>query len=553
MSAVSLDDRTARPAPPAPPAPQAHASMHARARLSVRGLELEARPPASRIGPIDLTLEGGALVGLVGASGVGKTSLLRALCGLSTRPVRGTMSLDTASARDAMLTLGTRTAARTLARWRGRDLAWISAHGAASLDPRRSIGAQASEMLRWFDLPTPSEPAAHGERASSWTALGLDATAILAARPDELSIGQGHRAALALALLPSPGILLVDEPAGALDETSAALVWDRLHAEAHERGRIVVVVDHELDRALTRCDRALVLARDDASGSVRLALDMDTSALRDALAKGHTPQALATLVRRPAAPPRPAPRPTPSPDLPRLELRAVVPPHPTPAMRERPIDLALRCGEIHALLGPSGIGKTSLLHVVVGLLPAERGDVFDDGAPRPAHVHGLQVVNAPALAALRRVTQLVWQDSARALDPRHDLTTALRAPARHAGRSAPDDASIERALGEVGLAPQLRHRTLDTLSGGERQRVAILRALLANPEVLVLDEPTAHLDAPRIRWLVERLIAARDAGGAILLATHDRRFASELGAIVLELGAPHVVRGEAGPSRTSSP
>jgi ATPase subunit of ABC transporter with duplicated ATPase domains len=130
----------------------------------------------------------------------------------------------------------------------------------------------------------------------------------------------------------------------------------------------------------------------------------------------------------------------------------------------------------------------------------------------------------------------VWQDSARALDPWHDVTTALRAPARHSGVAAPDDGALVAALREAGLGAEIRDQRVGTLSGGERQRVAILRALLAQPEVLVLDEPTAHLDAPRIHWLATQLQAARGAGVAILLATHDRGFAAAIDAVVHDLG-----------------
>lgn len=499
-----------------------------------------------RIGPLDLTLRGGEIVGLVGPSGIGKTSLLRTLVGLATLPVRGSMRFD-----GVTLSLGTRAAKTTFARWRGRDLAWISAHGAASLDPRRNIGAQASELLRWFGLPKPDEPAADGARAALWSALALDAASTLAATPDTLSIGQGHRAALALALLASPRVLLVDEPAAALDDVTAALVWTHLREEAHTHGRIVLVVDHDLERVLTRCDRVWVLAHDaeytrhEGHDVVRLALDTNTASLRHALARGDTPPSLTPLLRRPSRTPsetQPDDRAvsntnTNTNTTPRLELRGVEPPHVTPALRERPFELVLRRGEIHALLGPSGIGKTSLLHVCVGLLRFVSGEVWDDGTPRPPFVYGLRVAGAPALAALRRQTQLVWQDSTRALDPRHDVVTALRAPARHVGNTMPTDVAIDAALDEVGLTTALRDRPVGTLSGGERQRIAIQRALLAKPALLVLDEPTAHLDAPRIAWLIARLHAERDAGTAILLATHDRRFARELGAIEHDLGA----------------
>jgi ABC-type iron transport system FetAB ATPase subunit len=167
------------------------------------------------------------------------------------------------------------------------------------------------------------------------------------------------------------------------------------------------------------------------------------------------------------------------------------------------ISLALRGGELTALAGPSGVGKTSLLRTIVRLDEPAGGRVVVDG--RDARELDPR--------ALRRRVGFVAQ--APAMLPgtvRDNLAYAL---------AAPDERALAEALRATGLPPELLHRDAHRLSGGEQARVAVARALTRDPGALLLDEPTAALD-PDATAAVERLLGALAARGlALLVVTHD--------------------------------
>ena len=176
-------------------------------------------------------------------------------------------------------------------------------------------------------------------------------------------------------------------------------------------------------------------------------------------------------------------------------------------------------GEMLAVVGPNGSGKTTLLRVLDALLRPTRGTVRLDGAD-------LVTVSRKAVA---KAIGVVPQASA----PGFGFTTLEivrmgRTPHLHplAGESADDEAAVRRAMERTDTW-QLRHRPIDTLSGGERQRVLLARALAQTPRVLLLDEPTAHLD---LRYQLEMMALvhalARD-GLTVVAAVHDLNLAAQ--------------------------
>ena len=169
-----------------------------------------------------------------------------------------------------------------------------------------------------------------------------------------------------------------------------------------------------------------------------------------------------------------------------------------------PVDLDLAAGEALALLGPSGSGKTLLLRAIADLDPNE-GSVSLNGRVRES---------LPAPSWRRRVTY---------------LSTEPGWWAARAGAHFPDPAAAEALLPSVGLRAEILNRPIAELSTGERHRLALVRALVQTPEVLLLDEPTSGLDQDTTRQ-VEAVLRARVAGGAALLfSTHDEALARRLG------------------------
>lgn len=191
------------------------------------------------------------------------------------------------------------------------------------------------------------------------------------------------------------------------------------------------------------------------------------------------------------------------------------------------LTLDIPAGSLTAILGPNGGGKTTLLHILLGLLHPRKGT--------------LRIVDRPPSGYSRReLSQLVG------LVPQNEhipfdfslLDYVLLGRAPYLGaldQPGPDDQAIARtALGTVGLAA-MQERPVTTLSGGERQLAMIARALAQNPRILLLDEPTSHLDLGNRRAVLEVLRKLAGAGVTIVFTTHDPHWVADMADFVILL------------------
>jgi iron complex transport system ATP-binding protein len=179
------------------------------------------------------------------------------------------------------------------------------------------------------------------------------------------------------------------------------------------------------------------------------------------------------------------------------------------------VSLALRRGQWAAVVGPNGAGKSSLLALLAGLREADAGRVW---------LHGRALGELPPRERARQLAWLAQQEQggAEAEMAAIDIVRLGRLP-HHGLIGAPgaaDDAAVQRALIETE-ALALAGRRLAELSGGERQRVLLARALAVEADVLLLDEPTTHLDAPHQRALLRGLAARARDGAAVAVVLHD--------------------------------
>ncbi|MFD6926125.1 ABC transporter ATP-binding protein [Streptomyces sp. NPDC059944] len=180
------------------------------------------------------------------------------------------------------------------------------------------------------------------------------------------------------------------------------------------------------------------------------------------------------------------------------------------------VDLDIRPGEIVALVGESGCGKTTLARSLLGLVPPTGGGVTFDGRPLN--------YSSRALKAYRRRVQLVLQDPSGSLNPRHTVYDAVAEGLRVHGYGGDERAAVAGALSRAGLRPPQRFflRYPHELSGGQRQRVVIAGALVLEPELIVADEPVASLDASVRGEILALLLRLRDELGlSALVVTHD--------------------------------
>jgi oligopeptide/dipeptide ABC transporter ATP-binding protein len=183
----------------------------------------------------------------------------------------------------------------------------------------------------------------------------------------------------------------------------------------------------------------------------------------------------------------------------------------------RGVSLDIEAGNIFALVGETGSGKTTLARAILQLLPAASGKVM-------LHGEDLARMNKQQLRQARRNIQAVFQDPAGALSPRRSILQTLLEPLDHYNIGSKDDRA-ERAvsvLETVGLDAKLRHRYPHELSIGQNQRVALARALVSEPELIIADEPVSSLDVSIQARIIDLILDLRERLGiTFLIVSHD--------------------------------
>ena len=473
--------------------------------------------PVAAVRGLSLAVPPGSVVGLVGASGCGKSVSLLAIARLL--PVRRGLAVSGEARLDGLDLLSLDEVA--LRGVRGRRIGVVFQDPAAALDPLMTIGAQLEEALAANGTPRAALP----DRARALLEeVGLaDIPRIRAAWPHELSGGQQQRAVIALALSGDPGLLLADEPTTALDPTVQAQVLRLLRDLVSRRGMGLLLVSHDLPLVAGHASEVLVMHRGEVvdAGPPGAVLGAPRHPVSRAMVEA------ARLGRAP--PPRPAPARLRVTDL-RISYRRGA----RTVQAVQAVGFEVAAGEALGLVGESGSGKSSIARAVAGLLAPGGGRIAIDDAT-PGDPRGWA-----------RRCQLVAQDPLGALNPRHTAGRALEEPFR-IHRLPGAAARIPAALEEVGLGTELLGRYPAQLSGGQRQRLCIARALLLDPAVLVCDEPVTALDAALRRQVLEllaRLCASR--GLALLMISHDFAAVRAICPRVVVLDAGQVV--EAGPT-----
>ncbi|MBX9928310.1 MAG: ABC transporter ATP-binding protein [Gemmatimonadaceae bacterium] len=487
--------------------------------FEVRALSVSATS-ATLVAPVDFAIAPGRSLALVGPSGAGKSTIARAILDLLPRGLtrRGSVWLDGVAIHDGS------------GPWRARRIGALFQDPTTALDPLMRIGAQIAEVVR-----------AGGERDHRRAAriaidalaeLGIDAPDARARQyPHELSGGQRQRAALARALVLRPALLIADEPTSALDVTTQAQFLAALDRRRGTDGLAVLLVSHDLAVVAAHAEEVLVLAQGAVveRGRTTDVLRSPQHAITRALCALHAPSA-------PRAPHHP------SDGAPIIATQRLTKHFPVAAGWRTThtalhavddVTLSVHPGEVLAIVGESGCGKSTFARLLPRLLEPTAGAIHS-GA------RDVRALNGPALRRWRASTQLLLQESAASLDPMRTLDDAIREGLRLHAADAPHthDARVRAAADAVGLGRALLDRPPAQCSMGERQRAALARALVVDPDVLILDEPTASLDAVAADHLLAQLAAIQCARTLTLIViTHDlgivRRLATQIAVMYL--------------------
>ncbi len=490
---------------------------------------------------VGLDVAPGDRLGLVGESGSGKSTLAMAAMGLLP---------PNASASGEVIVDGEETLAGgepVTRRHRWKDIAMVFQGSMNALNPVKTVGAQIVEPMALHDI---ARGRAARARASELLDLVGLAPTIAARYPHELSGGMRQRACLAMALACEPKLLVADEPTTALDVIVQAQLLELLMRLVDQRGLALVLITHDLPVVSQLCDRAAVMR----AGEIVETGPLDR--LRSAPAHPYTRQlfdAVSDLHGDRADAPAPLRRAgAPSPDGREalLDVSGLVVHYPVrrsiPALvARRPrtlvhavdgVSLQLHGGEMLALVGESGCGKTTLAHGILRLVDAQAGSIGFGGAD-------ITSLRQRRLKDLRRRAQLVYQDPYESLDPRFRVAQTVEEPLLiHGVGSSPAHRRelVLDALAQAELDPpdEWLERHPHELSGGQRQRVAIAAALILRPELLVADEPVSMLDVSVRAGVLELLARLRDRQAlAVLMITHDlataARFADRIAVMYL--------------------
>ncbi|MCS7177833.1 MAG: ABC transporter ATP-binding protein [Anaerolineae bacterium] len=501
---------------------------------------------------VSFELARGGALGVIGETGAGKTTLARALLGLHPPEcVQGSVRLD-----------GRELAGLSEEEWRAvrwRRIALVVQSVGTALDPVYRVGEQIGEPMRFHLGLSPAEAWARAEELAR--RVGLEPRH-LCAYPHQLSGGEKQRALLAMALGCNPEVLVLDEPTSGQDMLSRVRLLDLLADLRRERGTALLVVSHDLGAVARLTEEVAVLYAGKLVevgpteavfgdprhpytwGLLHSYPDMDTA--RDL-------RSIRGLPPDPAHPPagcRFHPRCTQAVEKCRHEepplvevagrqvachlgglqtllraesLRKVFfvdnggPRSPLEAVRG--VSLEIREGEVVALVGETGSGKTTLGRMLVGLLSPDGGRVVLEG-------RDLTAAQGEKWRWLSRRVQLIPQDPFDAVSPRMTVDQVVREPLdiQKVGAPPEREEKVRQVLKAVGLPtdPVFLSLHAHELSGGQLQRVVIARALVLEPKLLIADEPVAMLDPSeqaRVMNLLKEIQVER--GLAMLLISHD--------------------------------
>lgn len=471
--------------------------------LEMRGLCIEGQSEEKWneiVHGIDLTLRRGEVLGLIGESGAGKSTIGIASMGFARPGCRITSGSIVFDGMD----LRTMSEGK-LRRLRGSRIAYVAQSAAAAFNPAHKLIDQYTETPVQHGVKPKAE--AEQDAIALYRRLRLpDPDNIGFRYPHQVSGGQLQRAMTAMAMACRPDLIVFDEPTTALDVTTQIEVLAAIRDVVEELHTAAIYITHDLAVVAQMADRIMVLQYGDL---------VEEGDAREMLAnpkEEYTRRLLAVRsFRKEEEPPAMA-------DPPLLEIRNVTASYGGEVVVLEDISMKIGRGRTVAVVGESGSGKSTAARVITGLLPPIKGSVLFKGEELPASY------KKRSTDQLRHV-QMIYQSPDVALNPRQRIRDIIGRPLEfYLGIKGTRKTERTRELLQmIEMDPdEFMDRLPGELSGGQKQRICIARALAADPEVIICDEVTSALDqlvAEEILKLLQRL--QNELGVTYLFITHD--------------------------------
>ncbi len=472
--------------------------------LEMRKLRVEARGADGAtnaiVNNLDLKLARGEVLGLIGESGAGKSTIGLAAMAYARSGCKITGGEIIFDGSDLMLQ-----DADVLREMRGVRAAYIAQSAAASFNPAKRLNRQVCEVAVRHGVM--DEDAAVARAIELYEKLDLPDPRNIGRRyPHQVSGGQLQRVMSAMAMTCGPDLLVLDEPTTALDVTTQIEVLATVRDLIRQNNNAALYITHDLAVVAQIADRVMVLRygelveegpTDKILNDPDEAYTKELVSAREAVIKPRVQVAL--------------------PDNPVIAIRNVTASYDGKVDVLKNVDVVIGKGETVAIVGESGSGKSTLARVVTGLLPPREGHVEFQGKRLS------QALKQRSRDDLRRI-QMIYQMPDVAMNPRQSVAEIIGRPLTFyfglTGRKR--DERVRELLAQIDMDPVFAERLPGQLSGGQKQRVCIARALAAEPDIIICDEVTSALDqvvAAGILKLLDRLQKETDI--AYMFITHD--------------------------------
>lgn len=484
--------------------------------LSIQNLSLSIGRTAI-LKDISFELERGQCMGLVGESGSGKS--LTALSIMQLLPNHSQLAGQIRLGKDQLTSLSE----RQLCDRRGDIMGMIFQEPMTALNPLKPIGAQIEESLLLHSAITRKE--AEQKARHLLERVGLPPSRYSPNRyPHQLSGGQRQRVVIAIAIAMRPALLIADEPTTALDVTTQAQILDLLRQLMHEDQSALMLISHDLAVVADMADKIAIMKQ----GEI-----VEKGPLPDLFDRMQHPYSLSLFEASTHIPKRTKePLFSDDPGLakknPVLLARNLARDYPLPRQFPRfakrsfravdNLSLTIHPGQSIGLVGESGCGKSTLARSLLGLEAPQEGSIT-------IGAHNPYTAQRNDLLAVRKDIQIIFQDPNGSFNPRHKVGRSVAEPLhlhRHAVTRDERNSRVADTMRQVGLNPDDADRYPHEFSGGQRQRLAIARALITHPKIIIADEPVSALDVSIRAQILDLLTDLREKMDlAYLFISHD--------------------------------